>query len=189
MYSVKDMFDDIVLIADMLEENDIDNFKFPKGISEEDIQEWEKENSVVLPDGYKSFLFLANGFSNHGAEIYPLNQITQLDFPEDYKGYYAIGSYIGDGSLALVDDKGNFYLGDHVDEITKSTFEEFIEKWFLDDMKEALEDNDIKLPKKLKTNKKSKKEQQILSNERFLEIMAKIREDKRKQAEINGQDS
>ena len=32
MYSVKEMFDDIVLIADMLEENEIDNFKFPKGI-------------------------------------------------------------------------------------------------------------------------------------------------------------
>ena len=29
MYSVKEMFDDIVLIADLLEENDIDNFKFP----------------------------------------------------------------------------------------------------------------------------------------------------------------
>lgn len=68
--------------------------------------DWEKENNILLPDGYRSFLLLANGFRNHGTEIYSLEQITQLGFPEDYKGYYVIGSYIGDGSLILVDDKG-----------------------------------------------------------------------------------
>ncbi|NLK71903.1 MAG: SMI1/KNR4 family protein [Clostridiales bacterium] len=157
MYSVKEMFDDIVLIADMLEENEIDNFKFPKGISEEDIKDWEKENNILLPDGYRSFLLLTNGFRNHGTEIYSLEQITQLDFPEDYKGYYVIGSYIGDGSLILVDDKGGFYLGDHAGVIDKSTFEAFVEKWILDDMKDSLKDNDIKLPNNMKTNKKIRK--------------------------------
>ena len=152
MYSVKEMFDDIVLIAGILEENDIDNFKFPKGISEEELKNWEKENGVLLPEGYKSFLLLANGFRNHGSEVYPLSQITRLDFPDEYKGYYAIGSYIGDCSLILVDDKGNFYYGDHVYGVEQSTFEEFVEKWILDDMKESLKDNGVKMPENLNTN-------------------------------------
>lgn len=153
MYSIKEMFDDIVLIANILEENDIDSFKFPKGVSEEDIKNWEKENSVLLPEGYKSFILLANGFRNHGSEVYPLGQITRLDFPDEFKGYYEIGSYIGDGSLILVDNEGNFYYGDHVDGVDKSTFEDFIEKWILDDMKESLEDNDIEMPENLNTMK------------------------------------
>ncbi len=185
MYSVGEMFDDIVLIADLLDENDIDNYKFPKGISEEDIKNWEEENNVLLPDGYKSFLLLTNGFENHGTEIYSLERITQLlDFPEEYKGYYAIGSYIGDGSLILVDNKGGFYLGDHVDGVNKSNFETFVEEWILNDMKDLLKDNDINLPDNLKTNKMNKKNEPILSNERFLEIMAKIREDENKSGGI-----
>lgn len=153
MYSVKEMFDDIVLIAGVLEEHDIDNFKFPKGISEEEIKNWEKENSAVLPKGYKSFLLLADGFRNHGSEIYPLGQITRLEVPEEYRGYYAIGSYIGDGSLILADEYGNFYYGDHVYGTDKSTFEEFVEKWILDNMKEALKDNGVKMPENRNTDK------------------------------------
>lgn len=176
MYSIKEIFDDIVLIADTLEENDIDNFKFPQGIGKEEINNWENENSVLLPEGYKSFLLLANGFRNHGSEVYSLDQTTRLDFPDDYKGYYEIGSYIGDGSRILTDNKGNFYYGDHVKGLDKSTFEEFVEKWILDDMKESLKDNGIEIPENLNTN--NRKEKPILSNERFLEIMAKIKEDK-----------
>lgn len=152
MFSIKEMYDDIVLIAEMLEDNYIDNFKFPKGTNEEAINNWEKKNNVLLPDGYKNFILLSNGFVNHGAEIYSLDQITQLDFPDDFKGYYEIGSYIGDGSLILIDKTGNFYYGDHVYGIYKSTFEEFVKKWILEDMKESLEDNNIPLPKNLKTN-------------------------------------
>ncbi len=178
MYSVKQLYDDIVLLADALEENDIDNFKFPKGVNNEEIKAWEKENNALLPGGYKSFLFLANGFRNHGTEIYSLEQITKVDSPEEYKGYYAIGSYIGDGSCILADEKGDLYLGNHAGMIEKSTFEAFVEKWILEDMKQALSDNDIKLPENMKTNKK--KDQPILSNERFQEIMAKRRRDKEK---------
>ena len=43
-------------------------------------------------------------------------------------------------------------LGDHVYGIDKSTFEEFIIKWILDDMKESLKDNAIKLPKNFYTS-------------------------------------
>lgn len=178
MYSVKEMFDDIVLIADTLEENDINSFKFPKGISEDEIKNWEKENSILLPESYKSFLLLANGFGNHGIEVYSLGQITRLDFPDEYKGYYAIGSYIGDGSLILVDDKGNFYYGDHAGGVEQSTFENFVEKWILNDMKDSLKDNDIIMPKNLNTN--NSKDKPILSEERYLEIMAKIKEKKNK---------
>lgn len=149
MYRVKEMFNNIVVIADILEENDIDNFKFPQGIGEEALRNWERENQAFLPEGYKNFLLLANGFRMHGTEIYPLEQITRLDFPDEYKGYYAIGSYIGDGSLILTDSNGNFYYGDHVDGIEKATFEEFVERWILDGMKEAVKENGVNLPENL----------------------------------------
>ncbi len=175
MYNIKELFDDIVIIADTLEENDIDNYKFPKGISHDEINHWEKENDAILPEGYKSFLLLANGFHNHGTEIYSLDRITRLDFPDDYKGYFAIGSYIGDGTFIFTDNKGNFCCGDHINGVHESTFEEFVEKWILEDMKDSLEEHGLKMPKKLKTNKQKLKP--ILSDERFLEIMAKIKAD------------
>ncbi len=146
MYRVKELFDKIVIIADILEKNDIDNFKFPKGISEESVKNWEKENHAFLPQGYKEFLLLANGFRMHGSEIYPLEQVTRLDFPDEFKGYYAIGSYIGDGSLILADNNGKFYLGDHADGIEESTFEAFVKRWILEGMEEAVEENGIHLP-------------------------------------------
>lgn len=80
------MFDDIVIIADTLEEND-----------------------AILPEGYKSFLLLTNGYRNHGTEIFALVRITLLDFPDDYRGYFAIGSYIGDES-SLPITKGIFIM-------------------------------------------------------------------------------
>lgn len=105
-----------------------------------------------------------------------MEQITKLDFPDDFKGYYAVSSYIGDGSLILVDDKGKFYYGDHTDGVEESTFEEFVEEWILGDMKEALKENNIEIPR-LNTN--SQQNQPILSQERFSEIMAQIKADKK----------
>lgn len=147
MSAIKEMFDDIVLLADTLDENGIDNFKFPQGISNEQIREWENANNVILPSLYREFLVLANGFRNHGSEAYSLEKIFKIEIPDEFKGYYAIGEYIGDGSLLLSDDKGNFYYGDHVNGVEQASFEEFLQEWIISDMKDSLADNGIEIPK------------------------------------------
>ncbi len=144
--NMKKKFNRIAVLANALEENDIDNFKFPEPVSQEQIDEWEKSNNAKLPTGYKNFIALANGFRKSGSEIYPLSNITKLDFPDDFKGYYAIGSFIGDGSLILSDAEGNFYYGDHCFGVEKGEFEEFIDKWIIRPMLEHFTDNSIEIP-------------------------------------------
>ena len=147
MADIKSKFDYIVLLADTLDENGIDCFKFPKAVSDEQIKEWESTHNAKLPQGYKDFILLANGFDNHGSEIYQLEQVIKLnEFPEEFKGYYAIGGYIGDGSLILSDDNGEFYYGDHTFGLEKSTFEDFLDKWIIKEMEESLQDNGVEIP-------------------------------------------
>lgn len=61
MYSIKEMYEDIVTLADVLEENGIDAFRFPKGVEPEMIDAWERDNDSKLPQGYKEFIALVNG--------------------------------------------------------------------------------------------------------------------------------
>lgn len=134
------------MLAEALEENGIDTFRFPKGIKNEKVNEWELENDVALPKSYKDFLMLVNGFKSQSSVIYSLEQVTILTVPDEFVGYYAIGEYIGDGSLLLTDGKGNFYYGDHVNGIEPSTFEDFIDNWIINCMKDSFIDNGIEMP-------------------------------------------
>lgn len=143
---LKARFDIIYLLAEALEENGIDTFRFPKGINCEKLNEWELENDVALPKSYKDFLMLVNGFKSQSSVIYSLEQVTILTVPDEFVGYYAIGEYIGDGALLLTDGKGSFYYGDHVNGIEPSTFEDFIDNWIINCMKDSFIDNGIEMP-------------------------------------------
>lgn len=143
---LKARFDIIYLLAEALEENGIDTFKFPKGIKIEKVNEWELANDATLPKSYKDFLMLVNGFKSESSIVYSLEQVTMLTVPDEFVGYYAIGEYIGDGSLLLTDGKGNFYYGDHVNGIEPSTFEDFIDNWIINCMKDSFIDNGIEMP-------------------------------------------
>lgn len=143
---MKSKFDIIYLLAEALEENGIDTFKFPKGIKIEKVNEWELANDATLPKSYKDFLMLVNGFKSESSIVYSLEQVTMLTVPDEFVGYYAIGEYIGDGSLLLTDGKGNFYYGDHVNGIEPSTFEDFIDNWIINCMKDSFIDNGIEMP-------------------------------------------
>lgn len=143
---MKSRFDIICLLADALEENGIDTFKFPKGIKIEKVNEWESANDATLPKSYKNFLMLVNGFNSGSSVVYPLEQATKLTVPDEFMGYYAIGEYIGDGSLLLTDGKGNFYYGDHVNGIEPATFEDFVDNWIINCMKDSFIDNGIEMP-------------------------------------------
>lgn len=143
---MKSRFDIICLLAEALEDNGIDTFKFPKGIKSEKVNEWESANDATLPKSYKNFLMLVNGFNSGSSVVYPLEQATKLTVPDEFVGYYAIGEYIGDGSLLLTDGKGNFYYGDHVNGIEPATFEDFVDNWIINCMKDSFIDNGIEMP-------------------------------------------
>lgn len=146
MRTIKELFDDIILLADIIEDNGIDTYKIQKGIEYEKIKEWEENNEVRLPEGYKEFIVLANGFSYGSTQILPLEKIDVIDVPEEFKGFYMIGSYIGDGSLILSDKNGNFYYGDHAFGLEHVDFLKFLENDILRYMKDDLKDNNISIP-------------------------------------------
>lgn len=132
-----DIFKQICIYRDRIEELEIDWYELFKPASREKLDKWEEEHQASLPEGYKNFLLLSNGFDmKTTAEIYPIEQVTVLSIP-DYEGYYAIGAYIGDGSMLLTDGKGKFYKGDYAFGIEESIFENFLETWVLDNLKDV----------------------------------------------------
>ena len=58
--------------------------------------------------------------------------------PEEIKGYYMLGSYIGDGSLLFSDKLGRFYCDDHAFGIKETEFSLFLEEDILYYMKERV---------------------------------------------------
>ncbi len=106
-------FQKITAYCDKIEELNIDCYKTFPPTTPEAIAQWEATNNAKLPEGYKNWLLLSNGFRmNTTAEISSLEGIWEPEFP-DYEGYYRIGEYIGDGSMLLIDKEGNFYEDDH----------------------------------------------------------------------------
>ncbi|MBP3325908.1 MAG: SMI1/KNR4 family protein [Coprococcus sp.] len=138
---MKDRFDEIIRIGDILESNGIDFVKQGKGTDRASIQEWENLNKIILPEDYKNFILLADGLSYGMTEIYPLKMVRKCELWAE--GYYAIGSFIGDGSLILCDANGGVYYADHVTGIDKTTFKDFIEEWIIRYMIDELGDNGI----------------------------------------------
>lgn len=165
MHSVKEIFEDMRVLADILEEYAIDTFKFPEGIEIKKIEEWEQRNNMKLPQGYKDFIVLANGFRYGTTKILPLEKVEMVAIPDGFKGYYMIGSYIGDGSLVLSDEKGDFYYGDHAFGIKKVEFSKFLQDDILAYMKDEFKENDLEIPDNLNTREteeeKREKEKEI----------------------------
>lgn len=139
---MQDRFNKMCDYCNRLEAADYDTYKiyFPPKTKEE-IQTWEKEHQIMLPEGYKDWLLLSNGlYDVGGTNLYSLEEVCMCPFPE-YEEYYIIGSYIGDGSNVVTDKNGVFYELDHVDGLKQITFESFIDEWVIEllenDMAEA----------------------------------------------------
>lgn len=131
---MKERFDKICNYCKQLEDADYDNYDIFPPLTNHEIADWEERNQVTLPESYKQWLLLCNGFDDIGnSRLYDLEGICKYeDFSEEYpdeedNNYYIVGSYIGDGSLVLIDKDGNFYLLDHAFGLEKSTFESFID--------------------------------------------------------------
>lgn len=175
MHSIKEIVEDIELLAEMIEDNGIDTIKFNNGVDNSLLEEWERNNDSKLPQGYKEFIVLHNGFRYRFTQLLPLEAIQMADETEQFPGYYIMGSYIGDGSLILSDKSGDFYYGDYAFGISKVDFSKFLEDDILQYMKEDLMDNDVELPEDLNTKPteedKRKQEEEIAEMLRKLEAM------------------
>ena len=138
---LKHMFEIIRECSEKLDDAGLDFYDFGEPISKDKINEWEKNHNVTLPEGYKNWLMLSNGFEmGNTATFYPLNSIQKEDYlSNSEKEYYIIGEYIGDGSLLLTDNAGNFYEFDHaIDEPELTSFEEFINGWIFKHIEDEL---------------------------------------------------
>ncbi|MCM1287753.1 MAG: SMI1/KNR4 family protein [Clostridium sp.] len=142
---MQELFDELLRMSDILDENGIDFVKHKAGTSGEHIDEIENTLLVCLPEDYKNLLRLSNGLSCHGTEIYPIEHVRKIELPDnpEWNQYYSIGSYIGDGSLLFADSKGGVYYGDHVTGIEETTFMEFLNTWLLDILEDDLAENGL----------------------------------------------
>lgn len=116
---------------------------FPPATAER-IQNWERINNAVLPEEYKEFLLLSDGLRSYifGGELFSLDDIETCPYVEieefleeseelsGEKKYFIIGNYIGDGSMLLCDEDGNFYELDHCFRIKKSKLLNFLKFWY-----------------------------------------------------------
>lgn len=142
---MQERFDTICAYSMRLEAVGYDIYKIylPTNIKEK-INLWEKEHQIVLPQGYKDWLLLSDGFDDiSGTQLYPLEAISQYPFP-DYEDYYIIGSYIGDGSDIVIDKIGGCYELDHVYGLEATTFETFIDRWAIETLENGLAEAGIK---------------------------------------------
>lgn len=136
-----ELFQQIKEYCDTIEEMNIEIDKLFSPTTQEAIDAWEIQNGAKLPEGYKNWLLLSNGFDmNQSVVLHGIEEITKLEIP-GYEGFYSIGSYIGDGSMLLTDTEGNFYLDDEAFGKEESTFEGFLEKWVIRHLVDEIRDN------------------------------------------------
>lgn len=138
-------FKKIADYCEQLEEANYDRYKLFEPALPENIEKWEKEHKAKLPDGYKNWLLLSNGFEmSNTANFLPIEKVGSRDanlLPiekvESRADYYCIGFYIGDGSELITDSDGIFYELDHGFGLKETTFELFLDDWVI----RHLEDN------------------------------------------------
>lgn len=115
-----------------------DEKMFPPATTEQ-IENWEHINNAVLPEEYKEWLLLSDGLVSHffGGKLFSLDKIIPYPYPdaleeysEENRDYFIIGNYIGDGSMLLCDNEGNFYEFDHDFGIEESSLDIFLEDWY-----------------------------------------------------------
>ena len=109
------------------------NTKIDKPATEEEIQSWEQEHGMVLPENYKHFVRFANGIQFFGNSEY-ISGLQGLNPPDEYLGadYIHLGEMIGDGTIICMSKtSGKVYIADHGEYEDKGDFAEFLE-YFLD---------------------------------------------------------
>lgn len=112
------------------------NTKIGKPATEEEIQAWEQEQGILLPECYKNFVRFANGIQFFGSSEY-ISGVQGLNPSDEYLGadYIHLGEMIGDGTaICMSKASGKVYIADHREYEDKGDFAEFLE-YFLDFLK------------------------------------------------------
>ncbi len=134
------IFNEIIRLGDILDENGIDFVRKKAATNEENIKNIENQLGIILPVDYKKFLLYANGLSYGSSEVHPLEKVCKYEFENQY---YIIGAFIGDGTLVVSDSEGNVYYYDHEFGVEATTFADFLNEWFIRLQKDDLKDNGI----------------------------------------------
>lgn len=130
--------------CEKLEEDGYDSYKLFAPVSIVDVENWENENQITLPEGLKNWYLLSNGFDmGCTVDILPLTSIVKCPFNdiEDLEEGFTVGHYIGDGSMLVIDRTGNFYEFDHgYNKCYQTSFEKFVDKWIVDNLEDCMAD-------------------------------------------------
>ena len=134
------IFNEIMCLGDILDENGIDFVRKKAATNDENIKNIENQLGITLPEDYKKFLLCANGLSYGSSEVHPVEEVCKYEFDNKY---YIIGAFIGDGSLVVSDSEGNVYYYDHEFGVDATTFADFLNEWIIRLQKDDLKDNGI----------------------------------------------
>ena len=105
-----------------------DSSWFKPAMAEEDIQKWEKDNNIILPDTYKEWLLFSKEslIRNNLAHFYRLDDFKYNEIKNE-SDLIVIGEIYGDGELiCLSKTKNLFYIFDHGDLEEKKDFRDII---------------------------------------------------------------
>ena len=138
MSSLTEKFEQIKGYCEVIEDADYASYRLYSPANAEDTAKWEADNSAKLPEGYKDWLLLSNGFEmGSAADILPLENVCAYPF-EDHRGMFIIGHYIGDGSMLVCGKDGRFFELDHAFGLKEMTFERFLDDWVIDNLEDDL---------------------------------------------------
>ena len=126
MLRIKELCKEILFDAVILGDNKIKYYQFPYNVPEI-IEQWEQHNCMILPEAYKEFLLFSDGFENDRTELYSLKNVTKILVQNEFNGYFEIGKQTIDGSLLLLDEKGDFYYEKGENGLEQVTFEEYVD--------------------------------------------------------------
>ena len=137
--------------CEKLEEANYDCYKLFEPVSAEKIKKWENEHNAKLPEGYKNWLLLSNGFEmSNTANFLPLEGVGSrekcclpLEEVENEENYYCIGYYIGDGSELLTDSNGIFYELDHGFGLKRTSFNCFLDDWIIEHLEDSMQETGL----------------------------------------------
>lgn len=120
-------------------------YSLSEPVAESEIEAVEKKYNIKLPEEHRQFLMLANGMEmGTSVSIFPVGKIEPYDYGE-YKDYFVIGQYIGDGSMLLTDGKGGFFQEDHAFGLKEKSFSEFLNKWIIYNLEDDLKDAGVQV--------------------------------------------
>ena len=109
--------------------------------AEAEITAWEQETGIRMDEDLRNWFLLANGFEfRTTASLYAIGAFGSVSDWTEYQDAVScvVGSYIGDGSLLVLDREGHFCKLDHAFGLEPCSFKTFLTDWVLMYLEEDL---------------------------------------------------